>query len=253
VISQRIKAGTRIFKGTIKEIGAYLVAAQLYPVGMYEGREKHLKHPRKIKEINPCPIILVHGIIHNRSAFVRLKRRMEKRGWINVFTLNYSTFHGNIFQMVEELTQKVEKVRKQTGSSQVDIVAHSLGGIVARTYMSLGEGRGNVRKLVTLGTPHQGTLLSFMAKGLSRGALDADLKINSYLMRLLNQTEIPRSSEITSIYSPFDWTVVPAANGHVTGRPAKKFKNIKLDFVGHMGLLYSTESFDAVVRALLKS
>ena len=240
---------------TVKEIGAHLVAAQLYPLGLFEGGEHHLKHPvkqpRKGKALNPRPIILVHGIIHNRSAFVRLKRRMEKMGWVNVFTLNYSTFHGNILQMVEELARKTDMVLKKTGATQVDIVAHSLGGIVGRTFMSLGEGRGKVRRLVTLGTPHQGTQLSFVAKGLSRGALDADLRINSYLMRLLKSTELPKNSEIISIYSPFDWTVVPTENGSVKGRPASALRNIQLEYVGHMGLLYSSEAFDAVVRNII--
>ena len=202
--------------------------------------------------LNPRPIVLVHGIIHNRSAFVQLKRRMQKLGWMNVFTINYSTFHGNVLQMVEELAEKVDKVIETTGAVQVDIVAHSLGGIVGRTYMSLGEGRGKVRRLITLGTAHQGTQLSFVAKGLSRGALDGDLKINSYLMRLLTETELPKTSEIVSIYSPFDWTVVPSENGHAKGKPASHLKNVRLEYVGHMGLLYSSEAFDAVVRGILE-
>jgi triacylglycerol lipase len=252
VVSKRFRRGTRIVRSAIKEIGAHLVAAQLYPLGLFEQNEQTLKHPRTAKTaINPRPILLVHGIIHNRSAFVRLKRRMEKLGWVNVFTMNYSTFHGNILQMVEELSRKINVVMKKTGASQIDIVAHSLGGVVSRTYMSLGEGRGKVRRLITLGTPHQGTQLSFVAKGLSRGALDADLRINSYLMRLLEMTELPKNSEIISIYSPFDWTVVPAENALCKGTPASAFKNIELEFVGHMGLLYDTESFDAVVRAVL--
>jgi hypothetical protein len=250
MLSSKIKRGSRIVRGTIKEIGAHLVAAQFYPLGFFERGEEPSVHRRRPKGANPRPILLVHGIIHNRSAFVRLKRRMEKRGWVNVFTLNYSTFHGNVLQMVEELSRKVDLVMKRTGATQIDIVAHSLGGIVARTYMSLGEGRGRVRRLVTLGTAHQGTQLSFVVKGLSRGALDADLKVNSYLMRLLHNTELPKNSEIISIYSPFDWTVVPGENGHCVGRPRASIKNIQLDLVGHMGLLYSGEAFDAVVRSI---
>jgi pimeloyl-ACP methyl ester carboxylesterase len=180
-----------------------------------------------------------------------MKRRLEHAGWENVFTMNYTTFHGNILQMVEELGAKIDSVMKKTGAKQIDIVAHSLGGIVARTYMSLGEGRGNVRKLITLGTPHQGTKLSFIAKGLSRGALDADLRINSYLIRLLTATELPKTSQIVSIYSPFDWTLVPTENGECKGKPAAAFTNIPIDYVGHTGMLYSPEVYDAIVTSIL--
>ncbi len=245
----RIKKGSRFVRGTIREIGANLVAAQLYPLGLFEKNEVARKHTKLA--INPRPVLLVHGVIHNRSAFVRLKNRMEKQGWENVFTMNYSTFHGNILQMVEELGRKIELVMKKTGAKQIDIVAHSLGGIVSRAYMSLGEGRGKVKRLVTLGTPHQGTHLSFFAKGLSRGALDADLRVDSYLIRLLVGTDLPKTSEIVSIYSHFDWTVVPTENSRVKGKPVGSFKNIELEYVGHTGLLYSAEAFDAVVSSIL--
>ncbi len=250
MIGQKIKRGKRIIHGTLRELGANLVAAQLYPLGLFQER-KVVAHKHSKLAKNPRPIILVHGIIHNRSAFIRLKRKMEKQGWENIFTLNYSTFHGNILQMVEELSRKVEMVMKKTGASQVDILAHSLGGIVARTFMTLGEGRNVVRRLVTLGTPHQGTQLSFMVKGLSRGALDGDLRVNSYLIRLLNNTAINKKSEIVSVYSPFDWTVWPTENAIGVGRPMKNFKNIRVEYVGHTGLLYSKEAFDAVTRAIL--
>jgi triacylglycerol lipase len=248
-LSKEIKKGRKILRGTIKELGAHLVAAQLYPLGFFEVGE--VPAPHKETARNPRPVLLVHGIIHNRSAFVRLKRRMEKLGWVNIFTLNYSTFHGNVLQMVEELGRKVDMVMRKTDAQQIDIVAHSLGGIVSRTYLTLGEGRGKVRRLVTLGTPHQGTHMSFMAKGLSRGALDADLRVNSYLLRLLNNTELPKTSEIVSIHSPFDWTVLPADNAHCTGSPCAQIKNIQLEYIGHMGLLYSSEAFDAIVRSIL--
>jgi pimeloyl-ACP methyl ester carboxylesterase len=179
-----------------------------------------------------------------------LKRRLEKLGWENIHTVNYSTFHGNVLQMVEELGKRVEEIRKSTGASQIDIIAHSLGGIVSRTYMNLSEGRGKVRKLVTLGTPHQGTQLSFVAKGLSRGALDKDLRVNSYLLRLLQDTTLPKSSEIVSVYSPFDWTVSPGENGIAKGVPQAAFKNVRVDYIGHTGLLYSEDAFEAIVTAI---
>jgi triacylglycerol lipase len=246
-----LKQGTYFLRACAREVGANVMAANLYPFGFFDAHLHARKHSHMA--VNPRPIILVHGIVHNRSAFVYLKRRMEKLGWENIYPLNYSTFHGNIFHMVEQLTKKVEEVMKATGCVQVDIVAHSLGGIVSRTYMSMGEGRGKVRRLITLGTAHQGTALSFLAKGLSRGALDNDLRAGSFLIKLLENTTLPHYSEIVSIYSPFDWTVMPSANAVVRGTPERSFKNVKLDYLGHTGLLYSYEAFDIVTREILSS
>ncbi|MDZ4676025.1 MAG: hypothetical protein SGI74_00830 [Oligoflexia bacterium] len=249
MVTQLFKRGSYFLGACAREVGANVMAANLYPFGFFNAALKAQKH--STLAVNPRPIILVHGIIHNRSAFVYLKLRMQKLGWENIYPLNYSTFHGNVFYMVEQLAEKVNEVMRVTGCDQVDIVAHSLGGIVSRTYMSLGEGRGRVKRLITLGTAHQGTALSFLAKGLSRGALDYDMKMKSFLLRLLENTALPNNSEVVSIYSAFDWTVVPSDNAIIRGQPESSFKNVKLDYLGHTGLLYSNEAFDVVTKEIL--
>jgi len=49
----------------------------------------------------------------------------------------------------------IDLLKKQTGSDKVIIVAHSMGGLVARDYMDL-FGSESVEKLITINTPHQG-------------------------------------------------------------------------------------------------
>ncbi len=156
-----------------------------------------------------------------------------------------------LLQMAESLDLKVQTILTETKAKQVDIVAHSLGGVVARFYMTFGPGRGLVRNLVTLGTPHQGTEMSFVARGLNVGTLAQDLKVNSYLMRSLRETALPKDSFITSLYSAGDWTLVPAENGIAAGVPEKQFRSVCLTGVGHAGLLFHQETFDTVVQSLL--
>jgi len=55
------------------------------------------------------------------------------------------------------LDQKISQIKTQTGSQKVDIVAHSMGGLVARNYIADATKAQNVRKLFTLGTPHLGS------------------------------------------------------------------------------------------------
>src|SRR3990167_5834575 len=56
------------------------------------------------------------------------------------------------------LDQKISQIKTQTGSQKVDIVAHSMGGLVARNYIADATKAQNVRKLFTLGTPHLGAV-----------------------------------------------------------------------------------------------
>lgn len=56
------------------------------------------------------------------------------------------------------LDQKIQSIKQQTGFQKVDIVAHSMGGLVARNYIADSSRAQNVRKLFTLGTPHLGSV-----------------------------------------------------------------------------------------------
>jgi hypothetical protein len=56
------------------------------------------------------------------------------------------------------LDLKINSIKTQTGSSKVDIVTHSMGGLVARNYISDPLNSPKVRKLVELGTPHLGSV-----------------------------------------------------------------------------------------------
>lgn len=56
------------------------------------------------------------------------------------------------------LTQKISQIKTQTNSSQIDLVAHSMGGLIAKSYIQKSpENASSVRKLITLGTPYLGS------------------------------------------------------------------------------------------------
>jgi triacylglycerol lipase len=251
-LAQVIQKSRKVASIAAKEMRANLVALNLYPLGAFNLLRRTDAHPHPHYAQNPRPILLVHGIAHNHSAFISLRKRMAASQWHNVFTINYATRHGSLTGMVDEVSQAVENILLKTQSKQIDIVAHSLGGIVSRYYMCLGDGRGKIKNLVTLGSPHQGTGASRLLMGLPFGALKSDLRNGSYLMKLLNQTGLPRGSTITSIYSEYDWTVWPQSNCEVEGSPSNSFKNVKISDCGHTGLLYSPQVADIVMRTLTR-
>jgi len=54
------------------------------------------------------------------------------------------------------LHQQIENILQKTGGSKVDIVAHSLGGLVVSTYLKT-YGDEHIRKIITAATPYEGT------------------------------------------------------------------------------------------------
>ena len=237
----------RIVGVTASEITANIRALNLYPFGFFQYRDSATPHPQFAT--NKRPILFVHGVVHNSSAFIPLKRRMTDESWKNIFSFNYSTSHGSLTKMVDILARKVDEVVERTGSPQIDIVAHSLGGIISRYYMCVGSGRGRVHHLVTIGTPHQGTPMSFLLRMGLFGGLNSDLRSGSYVIRHLNETALPRGARLTSIYSKYD-LIAWGENCRVEGLPRKAFANHEIPDVGHLGLLYSAEAIHAVLLAL---
>lgn len=109
------------------------------------------------------PVVLLHGFIDNRSVFVLLRRSLARHGWHHLESLNYSPLTCDIRTAAELLGRHIEEICARTGQREVDIVGHSLGGLIARYYVQRLGGDRRVRTLVTLGTPHGGTAVAPLA------------------------------------------------------------------------------------------
>ncbi len=57
-------------------------------------------------------------------------------------------------------SKAIRAVCARTGHSQVDVIGHSLGGLIARYYVQRLGGDIRAHTLVTLGTPHGGTRIA---------------------------------------------------------------------------------------------
>ncbi|MBP9751302.1 MAG: alpha/beta hydrolase [Candidatus Moranbacteria bacterium] len=91
-----------------------------------------------------------------------LMSSLERNGYqkeVNLFPFPYDWRVTNKTSALY-LQDKIEDVIQKTGVSKVDVVAHSMGGLVARSYVEeLGEARyaDTIDQLITLGTPHRGS------------------------------------------------------------------------------------------------
>lgn len=56
----------------------------------------------------------------------------------------------------QRLSQVVDNLLSYTGKKKVVIIAHSMGGLVARDYIRNYDGKNKVEKLINIGTPNHG-------------------------------------------------------------------------------------------------
>lgn len=229
-----------IATGVGDELVSILISLNLYPLGLV-----NLDRLEFISSVVPLrPVLLVHGYIHNNSVFYIMKRRLLREGWKHVYTINLKTHAKGIDECAVDISKKVDQICKETGAEKVDLIAHSFGGLCARYFVqAIDGGAAKVSRCITLGTPHQGTQLAY----LGFGPANWDMQPGSDLIELLNnELPLPEAVEFTNIWSPFDYMVIPIENAIMEGR----VRNIQLDYLGHLGMLFSRKVFDYVFLAL---
>lgn len=187
------------------------------------------------------PIVLVHGLGGNRGLWSPLRLYLRMNGHRRIYAFGYED--GTIEEHAEDLKRFVHAVLRATDERQIDIVAHSLGGMISRYGIQrLGLSR-EVRCLVTLATPHQGTYAAQYANT----TLTRSLRPESDVIRDLNRDDLAGcSTRLYAIHSNRDVYVVPAK-----GMKHPDAENIFLSDVSHSQYLVSPQVF-RVVNACLK-
>ncbi|CAN5157091.1 alpha/beta fold hydrolase [soil metagenome] len=177
------------------------------------------------------PILLVHGLVDNRSIFTLLRRTLRRRGFGQVLTVNYSPFTQDVRTAAVQLARLVEKTCEQTGYERVHVVGHSLGGVVARYYVQCMGGDARVHTLVTLGSPHAGTY----AAHLLPSRLVRQLRPGSELMEELAAPAPGCRTRFVAYWSDLDQLIVPKRSARVVHLDLAA-RNVLLHGVGHMSL-----------------
>ena len=118
------------------------------------------------------PILLVHGYGCSRGVWRWLRRRLEAAGHV-VATVSLAPPYTSIGKLVPQLAQRVDEVCAATGAREVILVAHSMGGLVCRSYLAR-FGSDQVARLVTLASPHGGTELARIGIGQNAREMEPD-------------------------------------------------------------------------------
>lgn len=177
------------------------------------------------------PILLVHGLIDNRSIFTVLRRALLRRGFGRVISLNYSPFTQDVRTVAGRLAALVEKTCEETGYEKVHVIGHSLGGVVARYYVQRLGGDARVHTLCTLGSPHAGTHAARLwPQGVVR-----QLRPGSELMQELAEPAPGCRTRFVAFWSDMDQLIVPQRAAAIE-HPDLAVRNVPLHGIGHMSL-----------------
>ncbi|WP_333774579.1 esterase/lipase family protein [Streptomyces sp. IBSBF 3136] len=225
-----------LFKATALEAAILAGHLLLYPTGLVQERRCAVlpagEGTTRLPGRPGPPVVLLHGFIDNRSVFVLLRRSLVRNGRQRVESLNYSPLTCDIRTAAELLGRHVEEICERTGSERVDIVGHSLGGLIARYYVQCLGGDLRVRTLVTLGTPHSGTRAVPLA---SAHPIVRQMRPGSEVIEELSRPAPGCRTRFVSFWSDLD-SVMDPLEAACVDHPDLDALNVRVTGIGHLAL-----------------
>jgi triacylglycerol esterase/lipase EstA (alpha/beta hydrolase family) len=188
------------------------------------------------------PVILIHGLGGSRGDLLPMECYLRLYGRKRIYRIDL-TGHRSIESMSRSLARFLRRVLSVNNSPQVDIVAYSLGGIVARLALIDTELASNVRTLITMGTPHQGTVPArYMDTSLTRA-----LHPESPTIQKLKQSRWPKGVRGVTFWSKNDLFIQPPDTASVRG-----VSRIDMSPFTHFSYLIDPKSWSKVQEILSK-
>jgi triacylglycerol esterase/lipase EstA (alpha/beta hydrolase family) len=190
------------------------------------------------------PVLLLHGVGCNAGVWIALRRYLDAHDLGPVYALSYGPPLAAIDAFAPQVTARIAQIAAATGAARVVLVGHSMGGLVARAYLRR-YGGGQVARLVTLGTPHAGSMHAWMMAGSAM----ADMRPGSaFLTRLNASPDHVHGVPVVSLWSWHDSMVTPQTSSRLSWA-----KNIVLAGVAHNALLNDPQVWRHVAEEIRKS
>ena len=224
---KRRTSGTRLLRHVVREVCCYV----LTQLPLFRRMSKARGQAKGL------PIIYVHGYGQSCGSFWALTRALSALGHGPMFAYNYSTLN-DIDRSAEGLGRFIERVRGATGAPRVDLIGHSMGGVVIAAHLRSAGGEHNVRRCITLASAHGGIRWPGPLPG--RGA--GQLRRGSAYLRNLAIARLP--IPVLNVSSQNDDFVFPATALSEQGT------EVNIGDVGHIALLFSEKMFQTAAAFL---
>lgn len=191
------------------------------------------------------PVLLIHGYGCNSGYWARLLPLLDAAR-ISHAGVDLEPIGGDIDGYADQIEHAVAQLCAASGAPQVAIVAHSMGGLVARAWMR-AHGTARLARLVTLGTPHHGSALARFGPGTNAAQMCRSGAgcAGPWLQALAAGETAAMRSRVVSIYTHHDNIVSPQTSSVLPGA-----RNIAFGGVGHVALGSDPRVLAEVMRAL---
>jgi len=230
---------SRVFGLVLVVVAEYL--ATVWLVVMIPFRFMQPAPTRRRLYPDRVPVVLLACYLGNRLTMWLMKYRLERVLGVPVRALKPVRYFTGLETHALDYRRQIEAWMQELGASEVDIVGHSMGGLLARYLAESGQMAGKIRTVVTIAAPHLGSALAFF--GLSRSM--RQMRRGSAFLEKLNSGTAPGAVRMVGISSTHDNLVLPW-NCALSPRG----DNFIVRYRGHLTLIMSREVVKLIAREL---
>ena len=230
--------------GWLRLLGEEFAASMLQSSwSMPRAAPRQVIHPGSARP----PVLLLHGYGCNSGYWDHLTPLLDAAG-ISHATLDLEPITCGIDDYAGPVERAVESLCAATGAPKLVIVAHSMGGLVARAWLRK-HGAARVARVITLGTPHHGTCLASFGVGrnaaqMRRAGCPEGLE-SEWLRDLAAGESAATRALLTSIYTHHDNIISPQTSSFLAGA-----HNIPMGGVGHVAMGRNRRVLAQVMREI---
>ena len=186
------------------------------------------------------PVVLVHGYVCNHRIWDDTIAALRAAGH-PVLAVDLEPLFASIDTYAKIVDAAVNEICQKSGSSQVALVGHSMGGLVIRAWMR-AHGASKVAKVLTLGTPHAGTKIAPRTR--TPNGQQMAWK-SPWLGALLEQESDATRALIRIALTPHDNIVYPQREQVLPGATPMVF-----DGIGHLQMCLNKPVINWVVQEM---
>lgn len=189
------------------------------------------------------PVLLVHGYVCNHRVWDDMALALRQAGH-PVLAISLEPLFASIDGYAAQLERAASTLLAQTDARQLAVVGHSMGGLVIRAWLRTLDNvqLQRVARIVTLGSPHQGTRIA----AVSLTPNGAQMAWHSPWLQALERSEdSPRRALMRCAISAHDNVVYPQREQVLPGVPVTEFQGL-----GHLQMCLDRGVIDWVRQQL---
>lgn len=180
-------------------------------------------------------ILLIHGYCRNQSDWWWLRKQFNDNN-CPIFTVNLEADFESIAELTRtSLPQKIADIQQQTNCTDIILVGHSMGGLVASYYNEFLDTTRMVRAIITIASPLHGSKVSVIGKGENAKQMLPQSKFLDALREKINN----HPERYYQIATQLDNIVFPWRSTLLDGTP--RSQQLVLPDAAHLSLLHSQE------------